>query len=71
MLAIILRWAGSFDELLTLDSPRTDAPMHLPQAPKPAHGHNHHSCGGPTGAKALCSVLPTANLILIPTGGIS
>ena len=26
-------WAGSFHELLTLDSPRTDAPMHLPDAP--------------------------------------
>jgi hypothetical protein len=29
-------WAGSFHELLTLDQPRTDAPMHLPDAP-PAH----------------------------------
>ena len=28
-------WAGSFDELL-LDEPRADAPMHLPEAPKPA-----------------------------------
>lgn len=28
-------WAGSFDELL-LDVPRTDAPMHLPDAPAPA-----------------------------------
>ncbi|KAK3280572.1 hypothetical protein CYMTET_11592 [Cymbomonas tetramitiformis] len=28
-------WAGSFDELL-LDEPRTDCPMHLPEAPKPA-----------------------------------
>ena len=26
-------WAGSFTELLTLDQPRTDAPMHLPSAP--------------------------------------
>lgn len=26
-------WAGSFDELLTLDQPRTDTPMHLPEAP--------------------------------------
>jgi phospholipase C len=26
-------WSGSFDELLTLDEPRTDAPMHLPEAP--------------------------------------
>ena len=26
-------WAGSFTELLTLDQPRTDAPMHLPLAP--------------------------------------
>ena len=25
-------WAGSFAELLTLDTPRTDAPMHLPDA---------------------------------------
>ena len=30
------RWAGSFEELLTLDEPRTDAPLHLPTAPKPA-----------------------------------
>ena len=29
-------WAGSFDELLTLDAPRGDAPLHLPDAPKPA-----------------------------------
>ena len=29
-------WAGSFDELLTLDAPREDAPLHLPEAPKPA-----------------------------------
>jgi hypothetical protein len=29
-------WAGSFDELLTLDAPRGDAPMHLPEAPQPA-----------------------------------
>ena len=28
-------WAGSFDELL-MDEPRTDCPMHLPDAPKPA-----------------------------------
>lgn len=28
-------WAGSFDELL-LDTPRTDTPLHLPDAPKPA-----------------------------------
>ena len=28
-------WAGSFDELL-LDTPRTDAPYHLPDAPTPA-----------------------------------
>jgi len=28
-------WAGNFEELL-LDSPRTDAPMHLPDAPPPA-----------------------------------
>ena len=28
-------WAGSFDELL-LDEPRTDCPMHLPDAPEPA-----------------------------------
>eukprot|EP00930_Biecheleria_cincta_P100062 TRINITY_DN91677_c0_g1_i1.p1 TRINITY_DN91677_c0_g1~~TRINITY_DN91677_c0_g1_i1.p1 ORF type:complete len:610 (-),score=110.75 TRINITY_DN91677_c0_g1_i1:521-2080(-) len=28
-------WAGSFDELL-LDAPRSDAPMHLPDAPPPA-----------------------------------
>ena len=28
-------WAGSFDELL-LDTPRTDAPYHLPEAPEPA-----------------------------------
>lgn len=26
-------WAGSLGELLTLDEPRTDAPMHLPDAP--------------------------------------
>jgi len=41
-------WAGSFDELLTLPSPRMDAPLHLPEAPEPATGHNHHSCGAPT-----------------------
>ena len=29
-------WAGSFDELLTLDTPRDDAPLHLPDAPEPA-----------------------------------
>ena len=34
-------WAGSFDELLTLSKPRTDAPLHLPDAPPPAAGHNH------------------------------
>ena len=28
-------WAGSFHELLTLDTPRTDAPMHLPEPPAP------------------------------------
>ena len=28
-------WAGSLHELLT-DEPRTDAPMHLPESPKPA-----------------------------------
>merc|ERR1712060_912882 len=28
-------WSGSFHELL-LDSPRSDAPMHLPDAPKPS-----------------------------------
>ena len=28
-------WAGNFEELL-LDSPRDDAPMHLPDAPAPA-----------------------------------
>ena len=26
-------WAGSFHELLTLQQPRTDAPMHLPDGP--------------------------------------
>ena len=29
-------WAGSFHELLTLDAPRTDCPMHLPTPPVPA-----------------------------------
>lgn len=29
-------WAGSFHELLTLDSPRKDCPMHLPTPPVPA-----------------------------------
>jgi hypothetical protein len=29
-------WAGTFDELLTLDAPRTDCPMHLPEPPKVA-----------------------------------
>ena len=29
-------WAGSFHELLTLNEPRTDAPMHLPDGP-PIH----------------------------------
>jgi hypothetical protein len=28
-------WAGSFHELLTLQAPRQDAPMHLPDAPPP------------------------------------
>jgi hypothetical protein len=26
-------WSGSFHELLTLDEPRTDTPLHLPEAP--------------------------------------
>ena len=26
-------WAGSFEELLTLDSPRTDCPLHFPESP--------------------------------------
>ena len=30
-------WAGSFDELLLLDRPRTDAPLHLPDPAAPAH----------------------------------
>jgi len=29
-------WAGSFHELLSLDEPRTDCPMHLPTPPVPA-----------------------------------
>jgi hypothetical protein len=30
-------WAAPFDELLTLQEPRTDAPMHLPDAPSSGH----------------------------------
>ena len=29
-------WSGSLVELLTLDKARTDAPLHFPEAPKPA-----------------------------------
>lgn len=28
-------WAGNFEELLVLDEPRTDAPLHLPDPPAP------------------------------------
>ena len=31
-------WAGSFEKELELDAPRTDCPMHLPDAPAPATG---------------------------------
>jgi hypothetical protein len=26
-------WAGTFESLLTLDEPRTDCPLHLPEGP--------------------------------------
>jgi len=39
-------WAGSFHELLTLDTPRTDAPMHLPEAPPPAKPWDPAHTGG-------------------------
>jgi hypothetical protein len=39
------KWAGSFDELL-LDTPRTDAPMHLPDGPPMAHPWNPPLSGG-------------------------
>ena len=37
-------WAGSFGELLTEKEPRTDAPMHLPDAPPPTAGVHVHGC---------------------------
>jgi phospholipase C len=38
-------WAGSFAELLTETSPRTDTPMHLPDAPEPTSKVTYHGCG--------------------------
>jgi hypothetical protein len=38
-------WAGSFHELLTLDAPRTDCPMHLPTPPVPATPFPGSNCG--------------------------
>ena len=40
-------WAGSFDELLTLDTPRTDTPLHLPDAPPPHAGPCISPCPPP------------------------
>jgi hypothetical protein len=43
-------WAGTFAELLTLDAPRTDAPMHLPSAPnQPPPSRPGKLCGNRTG----------------------
>jgi phospholipase C len=38
-------WAGSFGELLTLSKPRTDTPLHLPEAPAPSVKASYHGCG--------------------------
>jgi len=41
-------WSGSFDEVFTLAQPRTDAPMHLPDAPAPSQNvPTLHGCGRP------------------------
>ena len=45
-------WAAPFDELLTLSEPRTDAPMHLPEAPssgRPPPPAGPPWCGNGTG----------------------
>ena len=38
-------WAGSFHELLTLDKPRKDAPLHLPDAPEGGAGRRRELLG--------------------------
>ena len=54
-------WAGSFHELLTLDTPRTDAPLHLPDAPeggagrRRALGEGGGGSGGGGGPGRHCS----------------
>eukprot|EP01051_Picozoa_sp_SAG22_P017876 SAG22_NODE_2861_length_2149_cov_3.144878_1_plen_166_part_00 len=45
-------WAGSFHELLTLDAPRADTPMHLPEAPPPHPGPCIAPCPPPAPAAA-------------------
>eukprot|EP01087_Luapelamoeba_hula_P012766 TRINITY_DN3597_c0_g1_i1.p1 TRINITY_DN3597_c0_g1~~TRINITY_DN3597_c0_g1_i1.p1 ORF type:complete len:671 (+),score=71.01 TRINITY_DN3597_c0_g1_i1:232-2013(+) len=33
-------WSGTFEHALSLSSPRTDCPVHLPPAPKPSHDYS-------------------------------
>jgi len=40
-------WAGSFEELLTLDSPRTDCPLHFPESPPVAAPWTCPGCHNP------------------------
>jgi len=40
-------WAATFDELLTLDAPRTDAPMHFPEPPPVAAPWTCPGCVNP------------------------
>ena len=51
-------WAGTFLELLSLDAPRTDAPMHLPRAPnQPQPSKPGKVCGNATGDLPCASFL--------------
>mmetsp|Transcript_8908 Transcript_8908/g.23122 ORF Transcript_8908/g.23122 Transcript_8908/m.23122 type:complete len:514 (+) Transcript_8908:67-1608(+) len=53
-------WAGSFHEELTEQAPRTDAPLHLPEAPTPSAGSNDLRGDGLCdvhGGSAYCDVL--------------
>lgn len=40
-------WSAPLDEILTLDTPRDDCPMHLPDALPPSMEPSRHSCGHP------------------------